>query len=331
MHSQMKKLSTILLCTTMWVECAFAHGALAGISEKSVYDINGDAVVNVGDVAQLITYVTDPASGFPEAVNEQYRAMVSMEPGVFGMGASWEQKRYAMENERPLHDVTLYPFSISSHEVTQALWECVMGNNPSEHVGKNLPVENVAYDECEMFVERLRALTGINYRMPTEAEWEYAARGGMYSEFFVFSGGEDPYEVAWFSDNSGGHTHPVCQLAPNEKGLYDMGGNVAEWVVDRYATYSDAHQTNPVGPQEGSNNCVIRGGSWSDGYADCRTTRRKSMYKYYFSPTVGLRLVIDRDDYNHTPEYLIGYDVNGDGLLNVTDITTLISVVQDDM
>lgn len=313
----------------MWVECAFAHEALADSSDYSVFDINGDGVVNVGDVAQLITYVSDPASGFPEAVNAQYSAMVKMEPGVFGMGASWEQKRYAAENERPLHDVTLHPFSISKYEVTQALWECVMGNNPSEHVGANLPVENVAYDECEMFVKRLRALTGINYRMLTEAEWEYAARGGVFSEFFVFSGGEDPFEVAWYNENSDGHTHPVGQLAPNEKGLYDMGGNVAEWVVDRYATYNSAHQTNPVGPQEGSNNYVIRGGSWNDGYADCRTTRRKYMYKYYFSPTVGLRLAIDKDDYNQTPDYLIGYDVNGDGLLNVTDITTLISALQD--
>ena len=217
--------------------------------------------------------------------------MVYVQGGTFRMGATEEQGEDAADDERPVHRVTLSSYLIGKHEVTQALWEEVMGSNPSHNKqGGDYPVENVSWFDCQEFVKKLNARTGMEF--PTEAEWEYAARGGDRSKGYKYAGSDNLDEVGWYGGNSGKHTHPVGEKKPNELGLYDMSGNVVEWCQDWYGDYTDEAQTNPTGPQSGGNR-VLRGGSgWSDARY-CRVSDR-----YDFGPGVrggvfnGLRLVL---------------------------------------
>ena len=163
--------------------------------------------------------------------------MVKVEGGTFDMGATKEQEE-PWDSEKPVHKVTLSSFSIAKTEVTQELWQAVMGNNPSYFKGSNLPVEVVSWNDCQEFIRKLNAMTGYNFRLPTEAEWEFAARGGNKSQHYQYSGSNDVGSVAWYGDNSGGKTHPVATKAPNELGIYDMSGNVWEWCEDWYGSYS---------------------------------------------------------------------------------------------
>lgn len=184
--------------------------------------------------------------------------MVKVEGGRFNMGGTCEQL-IAEDDEFPIHVVSLNDYYIGETEVTQALWQAVMGDNPSGFTGDlNLPVERVMWIECQTFVEKLSELTGCTFRLPTESEWEYAARGGKYTHFYQYSGSDDVDEVAW---HSGDCTHPVAQLKPNELGLYDMSGNVFEWCQDWLGDYDMMPADNPQGPEDGENR-VRRGGSW---------------------------------------------------------------------
>lgn len=201
--------------------------------------------------------------------------MVHVDGGTFMMGATSEQGSDAYEDEKPAHQVTLSSFSICKYEVTQEEWEAVMGKNPSEFKGAKLPVEIVSWDDCQEFIRRLNELTGKQFRLPTEAEWEYAARGGSKSRGYKYAGGNDLGSVAWYCNNSGGKTHEVGQKQPNELGLYDMGGNVWEWCQDWGGSYSSSSQTNPTGPSSGSDR-VCRGGGW---FYDERTCRVSSRFK----------------------------------------------------
>ena len=217
--------------------------------------------------------------------------MVRVEAGTFTMGATPEMKD-PYGDEKPTHRVTLTnDYYIGKYEVTQALWKAVMGNNPSNFKGDNLPVEHVSWDDCQEFISKLNRITGKTFRLPTEAEWEYAARGGNKSRGYQYSGSNNLYDVAWFGDNSGGKTHAVSTKQANELGIYDMSGNVWEWCQDGYGNYSSSSQTNPTGANSGSDR-VYRGGSWIYSARCCRSSCR-----FYDAPSnrddrLGLRLVL---------------------------------------
>jgi len=204
--------------------------------------------------------------------------MVFVQGGTFTMGCTPEQGGDCNDDEKPAHQVTLSSFYIGKYEVTQAQWKAVIGNNPSSFKGDNLPVESVSWDDVQDFIRKLNAHTGKQYRLPTEAEWEYAARGGNKSHEYKYSGSYYPNDVAWFSENGGETTHPVGTKQPNELGIYDMSGNVYEWCSDWYGNYSSNAQTNPEGSSSGSIR-VFRGGGWNYIARNCRVSSR-----YYYAP-----------------------------------------------
>lgn len=177
--------------------------------------------------------------------------------------------------------------------MTQALWEAVMGSNPSYRRGDNLPVEQVSWDDCQEFIQKLNQLTGKQFRLPTEAEWEYAARGGRKSRGCKYAGGNDIGAVAWYKYNSGGNTHPVGMKQPNERGIYDMSGNVWEWCSDWYGDYTSSSLSDPQGPSSGSRR-VGRGGCCFNDVRYCRVSiriNRTPDFRYY---GLGLRLSCNR-------------------------------------
>ena len=217
--------------------------------------------------------------------------MVKVEAGTFMMGATSEMKdSYGWE--KPVHQVTLTnDYYMGKYEVTQALWQAVMGSNPSEYKGDNLPVETVSWNDCQKFISKLNSLTGRKFRLPTEAEWEYAARGGKESRGYQYSGSSNISDVAWYDENSGSKTHPVGTKQANELGIYDMTGNVWEWCSDWYSSYSSSSQTNPTGSDSGSAR-VSRGGGWNCNASYCRLSVR-----FYYTPDfrldiLGLRLAL---------------------------------------
>ena len=222
-------------------------------------------------------------------VNGVSFAMVPVAGGTFTMGATHEQGTNIDSNEKPTHQVTLSSYMIGKTEVTQALWRAVTGETPSYFRGDNLPVEQVSWDDCQKFITKLNALTGKNFRLPTEAEWEYAARGGNMSQGYKYSGSNEIGDVAWYDNNSGNKTHSVATKAPNELGIYDMSGNLWEWCSDWYGSYSSTAQTNPTGPDSGSNR-IIRGGSWGHDLLDCRVAIRGAIGQTSRSIGFGLRL-----------------------------------------
>ena len=235
--------------------------------------------------------------------------MVYVEGGTFTMGATSEQGTSApYSDEYPTHQVTLSDFYIGKYEVTQQLWEYVMkysgtaadgtsmsayasdvwlGTTPSSSygVGNYYPAYYVSWEDIvNIFIPRLNKITGKTFRLPTEAEWEYAARGGNKSKGYKYSGSNTIGDVAWYYNNSS-LTHQVGTKSPNELGIYDMSGNVYEWCSDWYGSYSSSSQTNPTGPTSGSYR-VLRGGSWGTYAQNCRVS-----YRYSYAPDY-------RDDYN---------------------------------
>ena len=264
------------------------------------YDINGDGQIDIVDVVYYRTHAN--WSGGIYTVNGVSFKMVGVEGGTFTMGATAEQGSNAESHEKPTHQVTLSSYCIGQTEVTQELWVAVMGSNPSYFKGNlQRPVEYVSWDDCQTFITKLNRLTGANFRLPTEAEWEYAARGGNKSQGYKYSGSNTIGNVAWYYDNaysmgrnnSNYGTHPVATKAPNELGLYDMSGNVWEWCQDWYGSsyYSSSPTNNPTGPTTGSYR-VYRGGGWIDGAGSCRVSHRN-----YASPSgtfidLGLRLAL---------------------------------------
>ena len=218
--------------------------------------------------------------------------MVKVEAGTFMMGATYEmQKPY--DDEKPVHQVTLTNnYYMGKYEVTQSLWQVVMGSNPSKFKGDDLPVERVSWNDCQEFISKLNRMTGRKFRLPTEAEWEYAARGGKKSRGCQYSGSSNISKVAWYDDgNSGRKTHPVGTKQANELGIYDMTGNVLEWCQDRYSSYLSSSQTNPRGAVSGSYH-VFRGGSWSSYAWSCRSSSRNYVTPNFRNNNLGLRLVL---------------------------------------
>ena len=222
--------------------------------------------------------------------------MVKVEGGTFTMGATREQGNGAAD-EKPTHRVTLDTYYIGRYEVTQAVWEAVMGNNPASHKGDLHPIESISWETCQTFINRLKELTGLNFSLPTEAQWEYAARGGKKSKGYKYSGSNHLKSVAWYWDNSKGTsgrtTHSVGKKLANELGLFDMNGNVEEMCSDWYGSYTDTAQTNPTGATSGTYK-VLRGKCYIDFKNKYRISARNTI-----SPTisgggfVGFRLVIN--------------------------------------
>jgi formylglycine-generating enzyme required for sulfatase activity len=203
--------------------------------------------------------------------------LVLVQGGTFEMGSN-EGINYA--DEKPTHSVTVSSFYIARQLVTQVQWQAVMGNNPSTNQCDSCPVENISWNDAQAYCQKQSRLTGRTYRLPTEAEWEYAARGGNQGHGYTYSGSNNIDEVGWNNDISGGKSYPVSQKQPNELGLYDMTGNVWEWCSDWYDKdyydkeyYSGNPSQNPQGPSTGSYR-VMRGGSWANSPDNCRVARR---------------------------------------------------------
>ena len=227
----------------------------------------------------------------------QFR-MKYVEGGTFMMGAP-DTDSDAFTKEKPAHNVTLDSFYIAETQVTWELWEVVMGNiDPFYHVDDNKrPVVGVTWDDCWTFITKLNEISGKRFALPTEAQWEYAARGGKKSKGYKYAGGDNIDDVAWWRNNSTLHTHRVAQKKPNELGLYDMTGNVWEWCMDRFSSkyYSKSSKKNPQGPAIGESR-VLRGGCTANDARYCRLSCRgfrKSIHKIF---GVGLRLMLVVND-----------------------------------
>ena len=291
---------------TLLINCVMTSNE-EGISRVGA-DVNYDGDINITDVTLLINYVL---SGYwPEVppepvvyedfmVNGVAFRMVEVEAGTFTMGAT-DDDLEANSWEKPAHEVTLTnDYYIAETEVTQELWQAVMGTNPTyfapNHgytIDLQRPVDQVTWDECQEFVAQLYALTGKKFRLPTEAEWEYAAKGGKKSHGYLYAGSNNIDEVSWYQNNSDGAPHPVATLAPNELGLYGMAGNVKEWCNDIYSSkyYTAESQVDPAGPDSG-NNRSFRDGFYGSTAKNCRATIRNGIMPYLKSKETGLRLI----------------------------------------
>ena len=253
-----------------------------------------DQTVQVEVKENNLTEANIEMSLLPQHPNEQEFTvngvkfkMIKVEAGTFQMGSTSGDS-----DEKPVHSVTLtHDYYMGETEVTQELWQAVMGNNPSNFKGSNLPVETVSYQDVEKFLTKLNKLTGKNFRFPTEAEWEYAAKGGNKSQGYTYAGSNTIGDVAWYWDNSDRKTHPVAQKQPNELGLYDMSGNVWEWCYDWKGSYPSGAQTDPTGASSGSSR-VGRGGSWNLDAAGCRAANRDSSTPSYRYDNLGFRLAL---------------------------------------
>ena len=225
-------------------------------------------------------------------LDEIIRCMVDVEGGTFTMGV----KKSVSLNESPRHEVTLSTFFISAVPVTQAQWKAVMGYNPSSYIGDERPVTNVSWNDCQEFIKRLQQLTGIAFRLPTEAEWEYAASGGQKSRGHLYAGTSDNLDdYAWYGDNSDGVVHNVALKKPNELGLFDMSGNVFEWCNDYFGRYTSHKVNNPQGPSSGKYRVARGGCSVSPAYF-CHITERSDHKPTKTDARLGFRLAADADE-----------------------------------
>lgn len=270
------------------------------ISENEELEAREGYIVFAGGTLKDTVYVVQAGvvgKDFTETVSGVSNVsfdMVYVKGGTFQMGATSEQGDDYGSYEKPVHEVTLSDYYMGAYPVTQGLWKAVMGSNPSYFAnGDNYPVENVSWNDVQEFLSKLNQLTGKKYVLPTEAQWEYAARGGEKSQGYKYSGGNDIDEVAWYRGNSEEKytTSPVGTKKANELGIYDMSGNVWEWCQDWYGSYSSEAQTNPTGPESGSDR-VLRGGCWFNNAWFCRVSIRFNYNPgdrpYYF----GFRLVL---------------------------------------
>lgn len=258
------------------------------------YDMSnrsGVVILKSGAARQEIT-ITQSACEWFESFE-----MMAVPGGTFYMGAqknSSESQNYdidAYQIESPVHEVTLHGYSIGKYEVTQAQWTAAMGTNPSINQGDNLPVENVTWDQVQEFITLLNEKTGLNYRLPTEAEWEFAARGADKSKGYKYSGSPVLNACGWYYSNSNAATHEVGSKDANELGVYDMSGNVREWCNDWFDYYSSSSVDNPQGPSYGSVK-VNRGGSWTTPAINCRITYRHTDPANESAQDLGFRLVL---------------------------------------
>ena len=298
-------------------------GHTISISKAGYNTYTQSVVIAEGKTTTLNATLTKQAVATPTAPTTTTTAtpnieMVFVKGGTFTMGATAEQGSDASSNEKPTHSVKLSDFYIGKYEVTQAQWKAIMGTNPSNWKGDNLPVENVSWNDVQEFITKLNAQTGKKYRLPTEAEWEYAARGGNQSKGYKYSGSNSISNIAWYDANSNKMTHIVGQKSPNELGIYDMSGNVWEWCQDWLGNYSSSFQTNPIGPSSGSYR-VLRGGSWSYVARTCRVSIRGYSKPADRYNRHGFRLALSADNKPTAPskDYSIGDIVTINGVKGI--------------
>ena len=265
------------------------------LSHKMIYKVFAFVTI-IGAVVTIYAYLKADSLVFK--VKDVSFKMIRVKGGTFTMGAS-EDDDEAIKYERPEHTVKLSTYYIGVTEVTQELWDAVMIKNkkdkmdPSIFKGPKRPVENVSWYDCKEFIEELNAVTGYKFRLPSEAQWEFAARGGNNKREFKYSGSNTLGEVAWYKENSGDETQDVAyKHDPNELGLYDMSGNVWEWCSDPHWYYSRSKQTNPEGPKSNNRKRVARGGSWYSPAECCRVTYRYGFSSDFKGKGLGLRLVL---------------------------------------
>ena len=264
-----------------------------------VADLNSDDQVDVSDITFLIHLILDSDTSSPRLtfrVNGVSFTMVRVEPGTFMMGATDEQLEFASSFEKPAHQVTLTKaYYISETEVTQELYEAVMGYNNSYYKDPLNPVNRVGYVDSQSFLTQLSGWVGYKFRLPTEAEWEFAARGGNQSRGYIYAGSDNYDDVAWCRDNSEGMIHHVGTKAPNELGLYDMSGNACEWVLDvvnlNQNPYPSEPQTDPCVNDE-NYAPLVRGGNFQSLYYSCRVSSRQSSYAGNGDASTTIRLVM---------------------------------------
>ena len=265
------------------------------ISAQSVRgDLNGDGAVTTTDVTELYNIIFGTATPHEENLKLKVGCislnMVPVKGGTFQMGGTPEQGKDVAGNEKPVHSETVGDYYIGETEVTQALWESVMGSNPSNFKGLSRPVENVSWYDCQIFISKLNDLlssqlpTGYSFRLPTEAEWEYAARGGNKSASYKYCGSNDVDDVAWYKDNSGGETHDVKTKNGNELDIYDMAGNVSEWCTDCWREFYDVSFDTSMR--------AFRGSSWNHIGRSNRAPYRTGGAPSLTQNTIGLRLVL---------------------------------------
>lgn len=298
---------------------AFCALNAAAQSEIIMGDMNGDGVLSVEDVTlltstllgerDLITYTCLPDPTIQSyTVNGVTFKMKLVEHGTFLMGSMDGETR-----EQPVHSVTISKdYYIGQTEVTQGLWYAVMGQKPTSDgpkweagygMGDKYPAYRISRNDCQEFITKLNKLTGQNFRMPTEAEWEFAAKGGNKSKGYIYSGSNTIADVAWYSENANKvgtsspdyGSHRVATKLSNELGLYDMSGNVYEFCSDLYGPYSEGAVTDPVGPESGSN-YVYRGGCWSNDATNSRAAYRISASPTLRSYNIGLRLALSASE-----------------------------------
>ena len=293
-----------------WVALFFTMGLLFTFCGKDPVFEQGDYLYEHDDFTKMenINGILIHWSDTMELSEEQKTVvrnlvanLVRVEGGTFRMGAQSGMPQgdnydpEARDNESPVHEVTLSDFYLGRFEVTQREWRTIMGYGLdwSEQYGEgdDFPAYNVSRDEAQRFVERLSAMTRLPFRLPTEAQWEYAARGGNRSLHLRYSGSNDVDEVAWHKENANGSLHPVGGKLPNELGLHDMSGNLWEWCSDTYGQYPSTPQTDPLA--DSGSLFVLRGGAWTYQPAYCRTTCRDAYDSDAISVAVGFRVAME--------------------------------------
>ena len=288
-------------------------------------DTNGDGIVDIADVNGVINAMLGKASLIVDA-NDAKLGMTPVKGGTFMMGIDMEV--YDGFPVTPVHQVTLDDYIISTTEVTQRFYNAVMGLSAPAAADALKPIYGLSWYDCQSFIQRLNDITGLEFRLPTEAEWEFAARGGNKSNGYGFSGSNNFHEVGWCDGYNGEspNPYPVAMLKPNELGIYDMTGNVWEWCQDWYAEYTADPQTNPTGPETGTTR-VLRGGSCYEYYAEhCSVYDRVATNPTNHSigdEPVGIRLAMDLDE----TLYNKACDVTGDGIVDISDVNAVINIM----
>lgn len=296
-----------------WIFCSQDANVLSIECYKNFDDTTRVAHLTLtsGNSSTTITIIQEPFKPTPQTtlaaeesdapvgnrmfeVNGVKFNMIYVTGGRFTMGATYTHAAEAYETELPTHTVELSNFYLAETEVTQALWKAVMGTNPSSVKGDNLPVDNVSWVDCWEFIRKLNRLTNMQFTLPTEAQWEYAAKGGNRHSTYKYAGHALASEVAWTFANAVGKLHNIKTLKPNSLGFYDMSGNVWEWCNDFFDLYPSRSAVNPTGPQSGVYR-VMRGGASDETERRCRVTCRSAAHPTSHADHLGLRLAMKCD------------------------------------